>query len=224
MGDYIDEIRKYPTYSLVCRRYAPFETFGIAAPFGAGRFEGDNRGPSTSLKASSRIYQVVMFNRQGLVHDYAGSSGTRYNSWFWGEAINYAKISNTVVRSTLAGPDLFGFETSTAGANPMVPLSPDINTFLQARIDFGLAGKLRIQCEVFGDNFPNLEVFLMSWRSNYTALLIDGRTTGGRNFGPQLRLWGESRNHRLAGCSSIMDLDADGSFTRNHTVGPTTLP
>jgi hypothetical protein len=225
MGDYIEEIRKYPTYALVCRRYAPFETFGVAFPLGAGRFEGDNRGPSTSLKVSSRIYQVVMFNRYGLVYDYSGSSGTRYDSWFWGEAIKYAKISNTVVRSNLAGPDLFGFEASTAGANPLVPLSPDINTFLQGRIDFGLASKLRIQCEVFGDNFPNLEVFLISARSSaYTALLIDGRTTGGRNFGPQVRLWGESRNHRLAGCFSIIDLNQDGSFTGNRTVGPTTLP
>lgn len=224
MSNEIDEIRKYPTYSLVCRRYAPFETFGVAAPFGAGRFEGDNRGPSTSLKDSSRIYQVVFFNRYGLVYNYAGTSGTRYDSWFWGEALKYARIRNTVVRSTLAGPDLFGFEASTAGANPLIPLSPDINTFLQARVDFGLEGKLRIECAVFGDNFPNLEVFLISARSNYTALLIDGRTTGGRNFGPQIRLWGESRTHRLARCFSIIDLNPDGSFMRNYTVGPTTLP
>ena len=224
MGDPIDEIRKYPTYTLVCRRYAPFETFGVAFPFGAGRFEGDNRGPSTSLKDSSRIYQVVMFNRYGLVYNYAGTDGTRYDSWFWGEALKYAKISNTVVRSTLAGPDLFGFEASTAGGNPLVPIAPDINTFLQARVDFGLEGKLRINSEVFGDNFPNLEVFLISARSNYTAFLIDGRTTGGRNFGPHVRLWGECRTHRLAGSNRTIDLNSDGSFLGNSTVGPTTLP
>jgi hypothetical protein len=224
MAGNIEDIRKYPTYALVCRRYAPFETFGVAFPYGLGRFEGDNRGPSTSLKDSSRIYQVIFFNRYGLVYDYAGTSGTAYNSAVWGKIVGHAKISSTVVRGTLSGPDLFGFEASNAGGNPLVKPAPDINTLLRARIDFGLPGKLRVQCDVFGDNFPNLEVFLTSPKSDLTALLIDGRTTGGRNFGPQTRLWGESRNHRLAGCNTAISLRPDDSFAQSYTVGPTPLP
>jgi hypothetical protein len=222
-GD-IDDFRKYPTYALVCRRYAPFETFGVAFPYGMGRFEGDNRGPSTSLKDSSRIYQVIFFNRYGVVYDYAGTSGTVYESSVWGKIVGHAKITSTVVRGTLNGPDLFAFEASNAGGNPLVKPAPDINTLLRARVDFGLPGTLRIQCDVFGDNFPNLEVFLTSPKSHFTAGLIDGRTSGGRNFGPQTRLWGESRNHRLAGCNAIISLRADQSFASNYTVAPTKMP
>ena len=221
----IEEIGKYPTYALVCRRYAPFETFGVAFPYGLGRFEGDNRGPSTSMKDSSRIYQVIFFNRYGPVYNYANTSGTMYKSAVWGKIVGHAKITSTVVRSTLNGPDLFGFEASAAGGNPLVKPAPDINTLIKATIDFGAQDKLRVQCDVFGDNFPNLEVFIISPpKSNFTALLIDGRTTGGRNFGPQTRLWGEGRNHRLAGCHTVIGLNADGSFASNLTTGPTKMP
>ena len=92
------------------------------------------------------------------------------------------------------------------------------------RWNFGLRGKLRVQCDVFGDNFPNLEVFLTSPKSNFTALLIDGRTTGGRNFGPQTRLWGESRNHRIAGCYTAIELKPDDSFAQNYTAAPSEMP
>ena len=223
MGDVIDEIRKHPTYSLVCRRYAPFETFGVAFPFGGGRFQGDNRGPSISLKDSSRIYQVVLFNRYGPVLDYAGSSGTHYHSTLFGEIVGRSKITKTMVQTTLNGPDLFGIETSTAGGNPLVPGAPDINTFMKARIDFGHQGFLGVQCDVYGDNFPNLEVFLISAKSTRASLLIDGWTTGGRNFGPQTRLWGESRNRKIAGCYVTIALNSDGTFASDYTASPSTL-
>jgi len=159
MAGNIEDIRKYPTYALVCRRYAPFETFGVAFPYGMGRFEGDNRGPSTSLKDSSRIYQVIFFNRYGLVYDYAGTSGTAYNSAVWGKIVGHAKISSTAVRGTLSGPDLFAFEASNAGGNPLVKPAPDINTLLRARIDLAC----RVSC-VF--NAKSSAIIFRIWRSS----------------------------------------------------------
>lgn len=44
-------------YMLNVRSYAPFASFG-------GGFEGDNRGPSTTPGASSRIAVQIAFNPQ----------------------------------------------------------------------------------------------------------------------------------------------------------------
>jgi hypothetical protein len=55
-------------------------------------------------------------------------------------------------------------------------------------------------------------------RLHFTALLIDGQTTGGRNFGPKTRLWGESRKHRIAGCYTAIELKPDDSFAQKYTA------
>ncbi len=212
--------QKYPTYGLYFRRYAPFDTFGIPS------FEGDKRAEaSTSLKATSRTYGCVMFNQFEIVQYFAGTSGTHYHSSVWGDIVGMSKVSETVVRTRLAGPGLIEFEASTAGGNPLIPKSPDIDTFVTARFDFGFGSPrlMRITGEVFGDNFPNLEVFLLCYRSSYTALLIDGRTTGGRRTGPVTRLAGAHRQQSLGRLSGSLLLNENLELTRNYTTNPTTI-
>jgi hypothetical protein len=206
-----------PTYGLYFRRYAPFATFGFG-------FEGDKRSTaSTSLKATSRTYGWVMFNQFEIVHRFADSSGTHYHSSVWGEIVGHSKVSMAVVRSSLAGPGLIEFTASTAGSNPLVPKSPDIDTTVTARFDFGQPKFMHISGEVFGDNFPNLEVFLLCYRSSHAALLIDGRTTGGRNTGPMTRLSGAHSRQSLGRLSGTLLLNENGELVRDYTAPPTTI-
>jgi hypothetical protein len=207
-----------PTFGLYFRRYAPFDTFGVPS------FEGDKRkAASTSLKATSRTYGCVMFNQFEIVHRFANTSGTHYHSSLWGEIVGASKVSMTNVRTSLAGPSLIEFSASTAGGNPLIPKSPDIDTFVTARFDFGSPKLLRIGGEVFGDNFPNLEVFLMCYRSSHTALLIDGRTTGGRRTGPMTRLAGAHSKQSLGKLSGTLLLNDAGEMSRDYTTGATTI-
>jgi hypothetical protein len=205
---------------VVFRRYAPFKTFGVPS------FKGDGRtSASTSLQATSRTYGIVIFDGNNLLHNFSGSSGTHYDSLVWGRIQKTANIAKTAVRSTLHGPDLIEFEASTAGGNPLIPGSPDIDTFIKLRCDFGFHNPpvLRLAGEAFGDNFPNLEVFIYCYRSKNTALLIDGRTTGGRRTGPMTRLAGSHRNQSLGKITATLALTADGQLARSTTAAPTTM-
>jgi hypothetical protein len=214
----------YPVFGLYFRRYAPFDTFAGANPADlGGRSEGDKRtSASTALNVSSRTYGVVRFNRFGLVSQYAGSSGTVTHTLFWGDIKGYSDVSMTTVRSTLAGPALFGFKASTAGGYPLLP-SPDIDTIVDVRIDFSLKAIMHIRGEVFGDNFPNLEVFVLCYRSGHTALLIDGRTTGGRDTGPFVRLFGSHSNHSLGRLSAVLALTNKGELASDYRLHAVTL-
>lgn len=216
---------RFPVFGLYFRRYAPFARFGRANPLtmGFGYFGGDDRGVSTSLQATSRTYGVVMFNQFGIVHNFAGSSGTEFHPAVGNVITGMAHVKNTVVRSTLAGPNLFGFRASTAGGNPLVPGAPNIDTFVDARFEFGRANLLKISGQVYGDDFPNLEVFLVCYRSGKTALLVDGQTEGGRNTGPLAHLAGAHSDQLLATFSAHLELDKNGRLARSSVVGPTTI-
>ncbi len=210
-----------PTFGLYFRRYAPFDTFGVPS------FEGDKRNAaSTSLKVTSRTYGVVMFNQFEIIQTFANTSGTHYHPLLFDSIVGHSKVSMTTVRSRLAGPDLIEFTASTAGANPLIPKSPNIDTFLTARFDLGFGSPnrlMRISGEVFGDNFPNLEVFLLCYRSAHTALLIDGRTTGGKRTGPITRLSGSHRGQSLGRLSGTLLLNHNGELERDYTTGPTKI-
>jgi hypothetical protein len=165
-----------------------------------------------------------MFNHDGIVDRYAGTDGTHIHLRFFGEVVGNAKVSMTVVRSSLAGPSLFEFTASTAGANPLIPGSPDIDTVVKVRIDFGAPKVLRLSGEVFGDNFPNLEVFVVCYRSAHTALLIDGRTKGGRDTGPATRLIGSHSGHSLGRFVANLALNEKGELAYDYKIGASTLP
>src|SRR5882672_3285751 len=111
-----------------------------------------------------------MFNQFQIVHGFVNTSGTQYNSLVYSKITGSSKISGTWARTRLAGPGLIEFEASSAGGNPLIPKSPDVDTYLVARFDFGFESprRMRISGEVFGDNFPNLEVFLFCYRSGNT--------------------------------------------------------
>jgi hypothetical protein len=215
--------KKCPTFGLYFRRYAAFATSGNpSAP--AQRLEGVTRpGPSTALNTSARTYGCVMFNQNGIVDQFAGSNGTSIHLRSWGSVLPGSKISFAVVRSSLAGPSRFEFTAAIKGENPSAPKAIDIETTVTARVDFGHSGRLRISGEALGDNFPNLEVFLVCHRSAHTALLIDGRTDGGRAFGPPLRLTDAHSDHSLGLFSVELPLTSEGELAADSTVTATSL-
>ena len=106
---------------------------------------------------------------------------------------------------------------------PLLPGTPDIDTRVNVGVEFG-PSRMRIEGTVFGDNFLNLEVFLLCYRSQHTALLSDGRTTGGRNTGPIARL------ARIGSDMVFLDrfdrelkLDQKGELEKDYTTSPVTL-
>ncbi|MET4235547.1 hypothetical protein ABIA85_008858 [Bradyrhizobium sp. LA6.10] len=206
----------HPAFGLHFRRYAPFSTFGFG-------FEGDNRGPSTSLKATSRTYGCVMFNKVEVFYWFGGTSGTHRSTLLFGEIIGHSKVrmSVTTIPSTRAGQVIF--KASTAGNMPLLPKTPDIDTSVYLAIEFG-SQTMHVEGSVFGDTFPNLEVFLHSYRSEHAALLLDGRTTGGKNLGPISRLPGAGASIFLGKFDRNFSLNEKGELAQNYTTFATTLP
>jgi hypothetical protein len=228
VSDPLGEGRQYPTFGLFFRRYAPFDSFAGGNPLAPGqRSEGDHRtGASTSLQVTSRTYGCVFFNaHDGPTYYFSGSSGTITHTLLWGDIRGMADVSMAVFPVIRYLPGVFGLTAATSGGFPLAPkaLTPEINTIIRVRIDFSSPNLLRIGGQVFGDDFPNLEVFVLCYRSNHTALLIDGRTTGGRDTGPDTRLWGSHSDKSLGMFYQNLGLDAKGELAGNYTVAATTI-
>lgn len=220
-----ERAQKAPTFALYFRRYAPFESFGGFLPVARfDRFHGDNRLASTSLKVTSRTSGCVMFNKEGLVYRYADADFTEIHIMLEGDIVGHAKVSMTFVEGMVPWPDGFDFSASTSGAMPLLPGSPNIDTLINVSVDFSLPSVLQISGEVFGDNFPNLEVFLLCTRSTHTALLLDGRTTGGRDSGLATRLWGSHSDFSLGKFSATLPLTEKGQLKSDYKTSQISLP
>jgi hypothetical protein len=69
-----------------------------------------------------------------------------------------------------------------AGSNPLYPLSPDIDT----KLDFTPvlhSGQICYSGHLYGDAFPNAEVFAMN-SGRQATMLLTFTTSGGPNTGP----------------------------------------
>lgn len=131
-----------------------------------------------------------------------------------------ASVAITSIRSNEAGPGLLGFTASTAGSNPLIPKSPDIDTKVDVRLDWGLAQTMRVSGGVSGDDFPNLEVFLRCYQSGKSALLVDGRTKRNRYAGP-MTLYGAGK--RLCSFTASIPVSKQGTFIHDQICSPCTI-
>ena len=170
-------------YTLIFRRYAPFKTFG-------GGFEGDCRtSASVSLMVSARTIGIVTFAPGNVGTITASSSGTSFKGAgarverLLGTHISKVTSSVAVATRTI---ECLRFTAQTSGSNPMVPLAPDIDTFIDLSVVFR-SHAIELQGTVRGDDFPNAEVFVLDG-TGFPSLLFDFKTTGGQNTGPVLRL------------------------------------
>lgn len=194
-------------YTLIFRRYAPFETFG-------GGFEGDCRtAASTCLTDTARTTGVIGFSPGRVGALTAGSSGTAFN--LFGATVanllgkHVSKVTSSVSVSTVS-VDLVRFTARTAGANPMIPFAPAIDTFVDIDAVFRDQA-LEISGSVRGDDFPNAEVFVIDG-SGKSALLFAFTTDGGQHTGPMTRLAGDHSNLLLGSFRSVIPRDAHGAF------------
>jgi len=82
----------------------------------------------------------------------------------WQTAFVNANVRDGTVKLK-QNENLVEFTAATAGANPLVPKSPDIDTEMPCRFDFKSPREIRLLVGAFGDTFPNLEVFIICYRS-----------------------------------------------------------
>lgn len=201
------------TYALVFRRYAPFKSFGLG-------FEGDTRiGPSTSPVASARTVDITYFDRAAVERSVGRSSGTTHTI-FGGHGLS--NVSTAVSRVSVTAISI-AFSAASAGANPLVPGAPDIDTFVDLRVAFS-SGRLVVEGQVRGDTFPNAEVILYDGSTPVRAvLLFDFRTAGGRNTGPFTRLAGSHESTVLGRFTRPISIDAAGNFLTTSPTCPVTM-
>ena len=169
-------------YTVVFKRYAPFSSFG-------GGYHGDGR-ITPSLLRTARTWGFVTFGlSEGVI-----SSSTMSSPTFKVDEPSKRKtgIPRIKVKTTRKTDTQLEFSAHTAGANPMVSLSPDIDTFLDIRItETEIHGCLR------GDDFPSAEVYLQVGASGVgslicskSQLLYHFQTPYGGIKGPFTRLFG----------------------------------
>ena len=201
---FFDPTGKYP-FPIHVRSFAPFETFG-----GGFEGDGDNRGYSTSLSASSRISQKFTVDatkgkKPGLKTWCAPSSHP-----ILGDAteIPKGKISNFKTSKGSKGEKVVSFTASYSGANPLVPASPDIDVSTRFTIiENEKMGYLKISVTQVGDRFPAAETFITDKKGN--SLFIGVSPYEGDPF---ISLPGD--NKRLMMTSNLtITMDENGVFT-----------
>lgn len=187
-------------YILNIRSYAPFPRFG-------GGFEGDNRGPSTSPSATSRIAVAIIFNPQtGRVgKPKATSSGTTF--------LPLNARGSAEPRVTLASAsriaDGVSLRLDLAGSNPLVLRAPDID--LHAAVQFTLRGGfLSTLAQLKGDRFPNAEIFVTDGL-HQSRMLLTYETTSGPLTGPAFALPGHGKLEMTSVCVGF-PVNARGHF------------
>ena len=224
-------------YTLVVRRYAPFESFG-------GGFEGDNRQFSTSMTAKARTVGVVVFSRDRVIefrerlqqrlvlcrtlgrpqkspprrYRYARRSSQSACHWSvqrtWQGPFTVETSGNLPMKDVmLYGPIAGAIDRVNAWVRPKSPSpqgSPNIDTFLDVAVTVA-GGYMTVEGVLRGDSFPNAEVFLLdsATRQN-VAPLLDYQTNGGV-AGP-LRLVLSHPQTCRAEFRKRIRLQSDGSF------------
>lgn len=197
-------------YTLVFRRYAPFDQFG-------GGFEGDGRtSASTDPKASARTIGVVNFTQTDVGTALGSSTGSTFVGAgafverLIGRHFSNVDASVSVKTRTTA---LISFSARSAGANPLVPGAPKIITIIDFTAKFA-STSIELSGTVRGDNFPNAEVIIYDGAG--TGLLLwDFQTTGGQTTGPFTRLPALPGGHddvALGQFNTRVGVNASGAF------------
>jgi hypothetical protein len=191
-------------FQLVVRRFAPFAEFGAihgVLPFGIGSFKGDNRTFSTSAQVTYKtaLFLVLDLSKGKIVEGPVGhSTGTIRHK---GDAKTFARVGFKI-KYLKAEAGRISLYVSFHGANPgaeglwgrVVGLaSPDIDTDLLFNASLK-DGNLVVGGRLFGDGFPDAELFLRD--NGQTAhMLATYRTPYHKDFGPAIRLPRPGKKH-----------------------------
>lgn len=160
---FIDPDGMWP-YPVHVRSFAPYETFG-------GGFHGDgSKRGFTTAKGVSDGGTVTARVQQSFTVDPTGATVTGNKGWadksshpMLGEAT--AKVNSSITdfkaSSDGDGNSTVSFTANMAGANPLVPGSPDIDVHTNFTLTENLgAGTLNVNAVQTGDAFPAAETFI----------------------------------------------------------------
>ncbi|RZL11801.1 MAG: hypothetical protein EOO89_20195 [Pedobacter sp.] len=156
---FVDPDGEFP-YPVHVRSSAPMKEFG-------GWFAGDNRGYSTALgvgeggSVTSRVQQTYTVDP---------SKGTLTGGQPWSDPSHHPWRESQTATPTGSADATFGcspiknsatVDATMAGANPLVPGSPDIDVKSSLTIVEDLkAGTLTVNATMKGDGFPAAEMFI----------------------------------------------------------------
>lgn len=170
-------------------------------------------GFTTDPNATSRTSMTVEVD--GLLLDSAGHADLSSNVYF--DAVDRAHVAVTDKSQAASAMD-GEIDVVSAGANPLVPFAPDIDTSL--RFSYELKpGALELQGNVWGDRFPNAEL-LVADHSGATVTLGDFQTKGGAKLGVFSLVGDAPRTPAfdLVPFHAEIPLDADGDFAGSPLV------
>ena len=154
---FIDVNGLFP-YSIHVRSFAPFESFG-------GGFSGDgnNRKFSTSPTVTSRVQQTFTVDpTAGSITEPVTWSDPSHHPLLGSRTeVPEGELSNIEKDNDGYGNSTLKFNSSMAGANPLVPLSPDIDVSTAFTITENTnTGNLDVIAYQYGDKFPSAETFI----------------------------------------------------------------
>jgi hypothetical protein len=168
--------------SMYVRSFVPWQWFGVELPWttcSSNCFQGDNRSFTTSLTATARITGILKFWQPKTGSAILGSSRAFSDPSY--DTSGNTKTGTPKI-STSYGPNGYTFHMEFAGSNPLYPGSPDINT----KFDFTPAwssGQICYSGHLYGDAFPDAEVFEIN-SQNQATMLLTFATQGTPNGGP----------------------------------------
>jgi hypothetical protein len=172
--------------TLYVRSFAPWMWFGIEPeppPYLCAYdcFLGDNRSFTTSLNVTSRISGKIQFRLPGMTI-YATGKATSSPSV---DVFGRTKTAVDTMAATSQGGML---SMQFAGANPLIwpqSLSPNINTKLDIAglVESTPAGQVCYLGHLYGDQFPDAEVFVVN-SQNQSTMLLTYATTSSPTLGP----------------------------------------
>ena len=172
--------------TLFMRSFAPWDWFGSEWPLCFYNcYKGNNRSFSTSRDPSvtSKVAEVVEFLLPGMT--------------LVGPPTVYSDVSEDVYgRTRPPTPSFSAFgngdgklHLEMAASNPLDPIAPDIDVKLDISVQVK-PGQACYSGHLYGDAFPNAEVFVVNSHDQAT-MLNTFTTAGGRNSGP-FRLFGNN--------------------------------
>ncbi len=194
-------------YPIYIRAFAPFKTFGMGF---SG--DGENRGYTTSLSATSRLSQSYIMDPS--THKYTNlvtKSDPSHHPLFGTKTASDDKgsISDFIYKVNKDGSNTISWTSTMAGHNPLIPGSPNINV----KTKFSLTentktGTLDIMAQQSGDRFPAAETFIRDTKGN--ALLIGVSPYDGN---PYKSLPGDDNDRPMMTANFSVNIDKNGVFT-----------
>jgi hypothetical protein len=163
------------TETLYVRSFAPWKKFGAYPPLCFWNcYSGDDRGFTTSRSVTSRINGIIQF----LLPSMQAVSQRVYSDPSH-DILGRTAIGDPSMSVTSGGGSL---HMEMAGPNPLAPASPDIDTKLDISLKVS-PGQACFTGHLYGDAFPNAEVFVVNSKDQAT-MLHTFQTTGGQVTGP----------------------------------------